>query len=222
MLYGFGVATRVLICDDHALLRAGLKALLADEAGVEVVGEAENGRVAVERAVALRPDVALVDITMPELDGLAATRQIQKGAPDVKVLVLTMHDDPAYLFQALEAGASGYVYKRSAESDLIEAIHAVVRGDAFLAPKAAQQVVADYLRRRDAGDLPPPAERLTPREEDVLRLLARGYTNPEIGEELVISLKTVETHRAHILGKLGLRKRAELVQYAQTHGLLTG
>jgi two-component system response regulator NreC len=214
------VPTSVLICDDHALLRAGLKALLADEPGIVVVGEAENGRTAVERALALRPDVALVDITMPELDGLGATRQIHRGAPEVKVLVLTMHDDPAYLFQALEAGASGYVYKRSAEADLIEAIHAVSRDDAFLAPKAAQHLVADYVARRERGDLPPPAEKLTPREEEVLRLLARGYTNPEIAEELVISLKTVETHRAHILGKLGLRKRAELVTYAQTHGLL--
>lgn len=215
------MATTVLICDDHGLLRAGLKALLAAEPGIEVVGEAEDGKQAVEQAVALRPEVALVDITMPELDGLAATRQIQRVAPDVKVLVLTMHDDPAYLYQALEAGASGYVYKRSAETDLIDAIHAVAHDDAFLAPRAAQRLVADYLARRSRGDLPPPAEKLTPREEEVLRLLARGYTNPDIAEELVISLKTVETHRAHILGKLGLRKRAELVHYAQTHGLLT-
>lgn len=216
------MATSVLICDDHALLRAGLKALLAGEPGIAVVGEAEDGVKAVERALALRPNVALVDITMPELDGLTATRRIRRGAPEVKVLVLTMHDDPAHLYQALEAGASGYVYKRSAEADLIDAIHAVARDEAFLAPKAAQRLVADYLRRRAAGDLPPPAEKLTPREEEVLRRLARGYTNPEIAAELVISLKTVETHRAHILGKLGLRKRAELVSYAQFHGLLTG
>jgi len=214
--------TRVLLCDDHALLRAGLKALLADEPGLEVVGEAADGAAAVERAVALRPDVALVDITMPELDGLAATRRIRRQAPDVKVLILTMHDDPSYLFQALEAGASGYVLKRAAESDLIDAIRAVSVGEAFLAPRAAQQLVADYVQRRERGDLPPPAEPLTPREEDVLRLLAQGYTNVEMAEELVISIKTVETHRAHILGKLGLRKRAELVRYAQTHGLLGG
>ena len=212
--------TRVLLCDDHAVLRAGLRALLATERGIEVVGEAENGTAAIAQAHALRPDVALLDITMPELDGLAATRRIRRETPDVKVLILTMHDDPAYLFQALEAGASGYVLKRAAEDDLIEAIRIVAVDDAFLAPRAAQQLVADYLARRERGDLPPPVEKLTPREEEVLRLLARGHTNAEIAESLVISVKTVETHRAHILDKLGLRKRAELVRYAETHGLL--
>ena len=213
---------RVIVCDDHGLLRAGLKALLAGEAGIAVVGEAADGEEAVERASALRPDVALVDITMPRLDGLAATRRIRREAPAVKVLVLTMHDDPAYLFQALEAGASGYVLKRAAETDLVEAIRAVTHDEAFLAPRAVQRLVTDYLARRERGELPPPAEKLTPREEEVLRLIARGHTNPEIAEELVISQKTVETHRAHILGKLGLRKRAELVHYARTHGLLDG
>src|SRR5437867_2466595 len=146
------MAIRVLLCDDHALLRAGLKALLADEPGIAVVGEAENGQAAVEQAVALRPDVALVDITMPELDGLAATRRIRRRAPEVKVLVLTMHDDPAYLFQALEAGASGYVLKRAAEADLVEAIRTVSVDEAFLAPAALRQLVADYLRRRERGE----------------------------------------------------------------------
>jgi two-component system, NarL family, response regulator NreC len=214
------VAISVLLCDDHALLRAGLRSLLASERGIEVVGEAENGRAAVERAVALRPDVALLDITMPELDGLAATARIRRQAPAVKVLVLTMHDDAAYLFRALEAGAHGYVLKRAAETDLVEAIRTVAVDEAFLAPAALRQLVVDYLRRRERGELPPPAEPLTPREEDVLRLLAQGYTNAETAEALVISIKTVETHRAHILGKLGLRKRAELVDYARTHGLV--
>ena len=212
--------TRVLLCDDHGLLRAGRRALLAGEPGIEVVGEAADGAAAVERAVALRPDVALVDITMPELDGLAATARIRRQAPSVKVLILTMHDDPAYLFRALEAGAHGYVLKRAAETDLIDALRTVSVDEAFLAPAALRHLVADYLRRRERGDLPPPAEPLTPREEEVLRLIARGHTNPEVAEGLVISLKTVETHRAHILAKLGLRKRAELVHYAQTHGLL--
>lgn len=211
---------RVLLCDDHALLRAGLRALLADERGIEVIGEAEDGHAAVAQAVRQRPDVALVDITMPELDGLAATRQIRRRAPDVKILILTMHDDPAYLFRALEAGAGGYVLKRAAEADLVAAIRTVNVDDAFLAPSAARQLVADYLARRERGELPPPAEPLTAREEEVLKLLARGYTNVEVATELVISSKTVETHRAHILAKLGLRKRAELVRYAQTHGLL--
>jgi two-component system response regulator NreC len=138
----------------------------------------------------------------------------------VRVLILTMHDDPEYLFQALEAGASGYVLKRAAEADLVEAIRTVVTDRAFLAPAAQQKLVADYLDRRARGEVQPPVEKLTPREEEVLRLLARGHTNQEVADGLVISIKTVETHRAHILDKLGLRKRAELVRYAQTHGLL--
>jgi two-component system, NarL family, response regulator NreC len=210
----------VLLCDDHALLRAGLRALLATERGIEVVGEADNGRTAVEQAVALRPDVALLDITMPELDGLAATARIRRQAPQVKVLMLTMHDDAEYLFRALEAGAHGYVLKRAAEADLIGAIRTVSVDEAFLAPAALRQLVADYLRRRERGELPPPAEPLTPREEDVLRLLAQGHTNAETAEALVISIKTVETHRAHILGKLGALAQAELVRYARTHGLV--
>jgi two-component system response regulator NreC len=213
---------RVLLCDDHALLRAGLRALLADERGIEVIGDAEDGASAVRLAVALRPDVALVDITMPELDGLVATGRIKRQAPDVKVLILTMHDDPEYLFRALEAGANGYLLKRAAEADLVDAIRAVSVDEAFLAPAALRQLVADYLRRRERGELPAPAEPLTPREEEVLRLIARGHTNAEVADALVISIKTVETHRAHILSKLGLRKRAELVHYAQTHGLLAG
>ena len=212
--------TRVLLCDDHAVLRAGLKALLAGERGVEVVGEASDGAEAVEQAISLRPDVALLDITMPGLDGLEAARRIHARAPGVKVLMLTMHDDPEYLYRALDAGASGYVLKRAAESDLMEAIRTVMREDAFLAPAAQRQLVADYAARRARGELTTPVERLTPREEEVLRLLAQGYTNPEIAAALVISLKTVETHRAHVLSKLGLRKRAELVRYARTHGLL--
>lgn len=216
------VTIRVLLCDDHTVLRAGLRALLADEPGIEVVGEAPDGGAAVAQAVALRPDVVLLDITMPELDGLGAARQIRRRAPAVKVLMLTMHDDAEYLFQALEAGAHGYVLKRAAETDLIAAIRGVQSDQAFLAPKAAQALVADYLARRDRGELPLPAEKLTAREEEVLRLLARGYINTEIADELVISVKTVETHRAHILSKLGLRKRAELVRYARSHGLLAG
>src|SRR5262245_23521432 len=212
--------TRIVICDDLAVLRSGLRALLADEPGLEVVGEAADGVEGVERVVELRPEVALLDITMPGLNGIEAARAIRRQAPAVKVLMLTMHDDPEYLFQALDAGAAGYVLKRAADVDLIDAIRQVVHDEAFLAPAAARALIADYLARRDRGDGPIPAEPLTGREEEVLRLLADGYTNQEIADRLIISVKTVETHRAHILGKLGLRKRAELVRYARTHGLL--
>jgi two-component system, NarL family, response regulator NreC len=214
------VPIRIMLCDDHAVLRSGLRALLASEPGVEVVGEAADGAEGVERAVALRPDVALLDITMPVMDGIEAARRIHRSAPAVKVLVLTMHDDPEYLFQALDAGAAGYVLKRAADTDLIDAIRQVVRDDAFLAPAAARTLIADYLARRDRGEIAPTVEALTAREDEVLRLLAEGYTNQEIADRLIISVKTVETHRAHVLGKLGLRKRAELVRYARTHGLL--
>jgi two-component system response regulator NreC len=214
------MSTRIVLCDDHAVLRSGLRALLTAEPGLEVVGEAGDGAEGVERVVALRPEVALLDITMPGMDGIAAARAIHRQAPEVKVLMLTMHDDPEYLFQALEAGAAGYVLKRAADVDLVEAIRQVVLGEAFLAPAATRALIADYLARRERGDLPLAVEALTPREEEVLRFLAEGYTNQEIADRLVVSVKTVETHRAHILGKLGLRKRAELVRYARTHGLL--
>jgi two-component system response regulator NreC len=214
------VPITVLLCDDHAVLRAGLRALLSGEPGIQVVGEAGEGRDAVAKAVALRPNVALLDITMPGMDGIEAARQIQRQAPDVKALILTMHDDPEYLFQALDAGAAGYVLKRAAGAKLIDAIHQVTRDEAFLAPIAVRHLIADYVARRERGDVPMLVEELSPREEEVLRRLAAGYTNREIADDLVISVKTVETHRAHILGKLGLRKRAELVRYARTHGLI--
>src|SRR5688500_7077341 len=191
----------VFLADDHAMLRAGLKALLSDEPGIAVVGEAGDGISAVEQIVAMRPDVALLDITMPQLDGLEATRRLHRQAPDVKLLMLTMHDDPEYLFQALEAGAPGYVLQRAAEAGLIEAIRTVTTDRAFLAPRALHHVIGDYLERRARGDVVPPAEKLTAREEEVLRLLAEGHTNQGVAEELVISIKTVETHRAHILDK---------------------
>ena len=215
------MSTRIVLCDDHAVLRSGLRALLAGEPGLEVVGEAGDGAEGVDRVVALRPEVALLDITMPGMNGIEAARAIHRRAPEVKVLMLTMHDDPEYLFQALEAGAAGYVLKRAADADLVAAIRQVVLGEAFLAPAAARALVADYLARRDRGEIAPIVEALTGREEEVLRLLAEGHTNQEVAERLIVSVKTVETHRAHVLGKLGLRKRAELVHYAQTHGLLS-
>ena len=214
------MSIRIVLCDDHAVLRAGLKALLQSEPGLVVVGEAADGFQAVDRVLALRPDVAVVDITMPGQDGLAAARQIRRSAPEVKILFLTMHDDGPFIAQALEAGADGYVLKRAADVELIDAIREVQHGDTFVGSEAIRRLADQYMSSRERGEVPLIVETLTTREEEVLRLLARGYTNHEIADELVISVKTVETHRAHILGKLGVRKRAELVRYAQTHGLL--
>jgi two-component system response regulator NreC len=213
------VLIRVLLCDDHALLREGLKLLIGQAAGIEVVGEAANGREAIEAVDRLRPDVALVDITMPELDGLEVTRLIRRRAPTVKVLILTMHDDPACLMQAIDAGAAGYLLKDVSGCDLLDAIRAVVRNRTFLTAGIAQPVVAEYLATRGQGLPAPAVERLTAREEEVLRLLAEGCTNQEIADQLGLSVKTVETHRCHILQKLNLRARSELQRWARTHSL---
>lgn len=216
-----GDKVRILLADDHAVLRAGLKALLNAEPDLAVVGEAANGAEAVREAGRLHPDVVLMDITMPGTDGLAATRLIRQQLPAVRVLVLTMHDNEEYLFKVLEAGGAGYVTKRAADTELIDAIRAVHRGDAFLHPSAAKRLIDDYLGRVGAGEEAESYARLTQREREVLRLIADGYTNQEIADQLIISVKTVETHRAHVLEKLGLRTRAELVRYARQKGLIS-
>jgi two-component system response regulator NreC len=211
--------TRIVVCDDHALVREGLKLLLGYAVGVEVVGEAANGHEAVERVVHLRPDVALVDITMPELDGLAATRLIRRCAPSVKVLILTMHDDPECLAQAIDAGASGYLFKDSSGAELIDAIRYVILTDSFVASEAVRPFVTEYLSARKHARGAPANAGLTAREEDVLWRLADGWTSKEIADELLISVKTVDTHRSHILHKLNLRRRAELQRWVRTHCL---
>ncbi|MSQ33438.1 MAG: response regulator transcription factor [Dehalococcoidia bacterium] len=212
---------RILLADDHAVLRAGLKALLNAEPDMTIVGEAADGAEALREAARLLPDVVLMDISMTGTDGLAATRLIRQRCPEVRVVALTMHDNEEYLFKVLEAGGSGYVTKRAADTELIGAIRAVQRGDAFLQPTAARRLIDDYLGRVGAGEESESYGRLTPRELEVLRLIADGYTNQEIADQLVISVKTVETHRAHILEKLGLRTRAELVRYAREKGLIS-
>jgi two-component system response regulator NreC len=199
---------RVLIADDHAMVRAGLRALLETRAGIRVVGEAEDGVTAVSRCRELQPDVVLMDLTMPGRGGIGATEDIAREFPGVKVLVLTMHDDPAYVRQAVTAGASGYVLKKALSSDLINAIHAVQAGQS-------------YLPASIKGAMPGRAATgLTAREQEVARLIALGHTNVEIAEMLHISEKTVETHRAHIFEKLRLETRADLVRFALEHGLL--
>lgn len=212
---------RILLADDHAILRAGLVRLLSEEPDIEVVGEADNGREAVQKVQELHPDIVLMDIGMPVMNGMEATKQIKKRDNDVKILVLTMHDNEEYLFRVLQAGASGYVLKKAADSDLVNAIHVVNRGDCFLYPSAAKMVVEDYLEKLKHGQEPTSSfDTLTDREREILTLVAEGYTNREIAEALFISVKTVETHKANIMEKLNLHKRAELVRYAIKKGML--
>ncbi|MGE5620057.1 MAG: response regulator [Sphingomonadaceae bacterium] len=211
---------RLLLVDDHAVLRAGLRTLLNAEPDMEVVGEASDGKQAIDRIATLQPDVVLMDITMPEMNGLDATRRIRKLYPDVRVLVLTMHDSEEYLLQTLQAGGSGYVPKKAADTDLITAIRLVHAGENFLYQVAGGRLPQDPAEqtRPDQGTESP--DRLTERERQVLKLMAEGYTNQEIAGRLVISVKTVETHRANIMEKLGVRTRAELVRYALSRGML--
>jgi two-component system response regulator NreC len=212
---------RVLIADDHAIVREGVRMILSTHPDIEVVGEASNGEQAVSLAQTLRPDVVVMDISMPGMNGIEATQQIRQRAAGVNVLALTMHEDDHYVFQLLKAGAAGYVLKRAAATDLVDAVRAAARGEAFLYPSVAKTVVADYLRRLQRGEAErKPYDGLTPREREVLALIAEGHTNQQIANRLFISIKTVQTHRAHIFEKLGLHDRTELVRYAIRVGLI--
>jgi two-component system response regulator NreC len=207
----------VLIADDHTIVRSGVRLLLEGEPDIEVVGEALDGSEALALAETLRPDVVLMDITMPGIDGLEATRQIKARWPDIKVLALTMHRAEEYFFEMLQAGASGYVLKAAETGELIHAVRVVAQGEVFLYPAMARQLVQDYLNRvGDAASDPS----LSPRENEILRLLAEGYSSKEIAEKLVVSPSTVHTHRNNLMSKLGLSNRRELIQYAQRRGLL--
>ena len=200
---------KVLIVDDHAVLRAGLRTLLNLQPDIEVVAEAADGLEAVEKVTRFRPEVVLMDISLPGRDGLEVTKDLKKTHPWVKVLILTMHEDRRYLHPALKAGASGYVVKRAADTELIDAIRAVYRGDVFLHPSVARIVVDEYLEQG-----------LSEREREVLRLIAEGRTYKEMAELLALSVKTIESYRERIKEKLGLNTRAELVRYALERGLL--
>lgn len=211
--------TRVFIADDHAVLRAGLRALLKAQPDLEVVGEAADGVEAVRGVVELCPDIALVDLSMPRLEGLEAIRRLKADAPKVKLLVLSMHDDEGYLRRALEYGASGYVLKRAADSELMAAIRAVARGEVYLDRSFTHLLVDRYLGR--SSDASSGTVELSERELEVLKLLAAGYTSQQVGEKLGLSPKTVDTYKARVAEKLGLKSRVELVRYALRHGLLT-
>jgi DNA-binding NarL/FixJ family response regulator len=210
--------SRVLLADDHALVRRGLRLILDAEPDLEVVAEAGNGAEAVSLALAQDVDLAILDISMPRMTGLQATRELHRQRPELRVLILSMHESEQYLYEALAAGASGYVVKKVADRDLVEACRAAIRGEPFLYPGAVTTLVKDYLRRARDGD--PPRDLLTPRETEIVKLVAESYTNRQIAEALVISEKTVDHHRSNILEKLGMRDRVELTRYAIRNGLV--
>lgn len=210
---------RILLADDHQVLRAGLRALLNLEPDFEVVAEASDGKSAVRLAETHRPDVIVMDISMPEMDGLKAAQEINELGLPSKIVILTVHADEDYLFQTLKAGASGYVHKSSADRELIDAIRTVNRGEVFLYPTAIRKLLGEYLK--GGAKQSDEKEPLTNREREVLKLTAEGYTNNEIAEQLVISPKTVDTYRQRIMEKLNLHHRSELIRYALKRGYLT-
>lgn len=211
---------RVLICDDHTILREGIALLLNSQYDMEVIGEASDGRDAIEKARTLKPDVILMDIAMPSLNGLEATKQIHRNDPNAHVLVLTMYESDEYVAQMLEAGAMGYVLKKVAGSELVYAIRAVHQGEAFLYPSITKRLVEDYLRRVETGQDHITLENLTDREREILQLIAEGHSSKQIGDMLNISLRTVQNHRAHLMQKLGIHDRGDLIKYAIQKGII--
>jgi DNA-binding NarL/FixJ family response regulator len=212
--------TRILLADDHEVVREGLRLVLDSAPDLEVVAQASDGAEAVALAMSGDIDLAVLDITMPRMTGLQAARELSQRKPDVKVLILSMHDNEQYFFEALKAGASGYVLKSAANRDLIEACRASMRGEPFLYPAAVRALVRDYLERASRGEATP-EDPLSPRELEVVKLIAEGLTSEEIGEQLFISKKTVDRHRENVLEKLGMRNRVELTRYAIRRGLVT-
>src|SRR6201987_1494641 len=211
--------TRILLADDHAVVRRGLRLVLDAEPDLEVVAEVGDGAEAVTRALHNDVDLAVIDITMPRMTGLQAARELHRRRPGLRILMLSMHDNERYLYEALKAGASGYVVKTVADRDLVEACRAEIRGERFLYPGAMTPLIAEYLRRARNQE-PMREEPLTAREQEVIKLVAEGHTNKQIARELVISEKTVERHRANILEKLGMRDRVGVTRYAIRRGLI--
>ena len=209
---------KVLLVDDHAIMRDGIRALLSLHDDIKIVGEASEGQEAIEKTQDLSPDVVVMDVAMPDMDGIEATRRIRKQSPKVKVIVLTQYDNKEYILSAIKAGAAGYVPKRALGSELVSAVRAVNRGESFLYPSAAAALIDDYRRQAKTAE---PYDQLTPREREILKLIAEGHTSREIADTLFISLKTVYGHRTKIMEKLGLRNRTELFKFAVRKGLLT-
>ena len=215
------IPIRVLLAEDHHLVRDGLRLLMEGQPDMEVVAEAASGSQAVALARQLRPDVVVMDITMPDMDGLAATRVIRSDVPEAQVLILSMHASDVYFFQALDAGAAGYVVKKAASDELLDAVRVVANGDAYFHPSVARKLLQIYRHRAsaDSPELPGYAS-LTAREREVMMLLIQGYTNQEVAERLAISPSTVQAHRTRVLEKLNLRSVIDLVRYAIRHGLM--
>lgn len=211
---------RLLLVDDHEVVRSGLRMLLENESDLKIVGEANTGRQALEMVEVLRPDVVIMDITLPDISGIEATRRIKEAHPEVAVVALTIHEDQQYFFEMLQVGASGYVPKRAAPDDLITAIRATHRGEMYIYPSLAKLLVGDFLSRSSEEGAKEAMNELTPREQEVLSLLADGRTNEEIADLLSISAHTVARHRENLMGKLGLHSRSELVKYAIRKGLI--
>jgi len=212
---------RVLVVDDHTIVRDGICALLRVAGDIEVVGEAADGKEALEMARKFIPDVMLIDIAMPYMNGLEATRRIHKELPGVKILILTQYDDKENVFSAIEAGASGFISKTAASSELASGIHSVYRGDSFLSPSAAKFLVEDYQLEANLRREQDPYKQLSDREREILKLLAEGYTTREIADMLVISVKTAEGHKTNLMSKLDIHNRTDLVKYALRKGIIT-
>jgi DNA-binding NarL/FixJ family response regulator len=210
---------RILLADDHAIVRQGLRALLSNVHDIEVVAEAEDGREALEKAERHKPDVIIMDFAMPGLNGLEGTRRIANHLPSAKVLVLTMHNNEEYILQCLKAGAAGYLLKDAIADELIEAVRTIMTHKRFISPSLSAETLEYYINRLDAGKLASPLESLTAREREVLQLIAEGHTNKKIASMLSISVKTVETHRAHLMDKLNIHDQAGLIRFAIQHGI---
>jgi two-component system response regulator NreC len=211
---------KLLLVDDHEVVRTGLRMLLENQPHIKILGEASTGLQALEMADSLNPDVVIMDITLPDISGIEATRQLKQSHPDLPVVALTIHEDEQYLFEMLQAGASGYVPKRAAPEDLLNAIQAVHAGEVYIYPTLAKLLVADFISRASEGVNKATVNGLTPREQEVLFVLAEGLSNDEIADKLAISRHTVARHRENVMRKLNLHSRSELVKYAIRKGLI--